>query len=168
MSAPTAPSARRASRWKIALSTLVIAVVIAIAALARTGTAHKLAARLGIRIEREAYTALSFVHPDTLGYHGVSYQGRQVHDRLRFSVRNEEHHRERYRWTISFAPHGRRYQGALEVAAGASATVGRRVLLPCARLTAAAGHSKHPPRVQVRVQLKPTREAIDYWQVCGG
>lgn len=153
---------------RIVISLLVIGAVIAAAALARTGEARRLASAIGIRTAREPYTALSFVHPAELGYHGVSYRGRQVHDRVRFAVANREHRRERYRWTISFSPHGRSYRGVVDVAAGGSATVGRRVLLPCARLTAGRARSKSAPRVQVRVHVEPSHETIDYWQVCGG
>ncbi|HLI61618.1 MAG TPA: hypothetical protein VKV21_18330 [Solirubrobacteraceae bacterium] len=153
---------------RIAVSLLVIGGVIAAAALARTSGARRLAERIGIRTSREPYTALSFVHPASLGYHGVSYRGREVRDRVRFRIADRTHRSERYRWTISFAPQGRTYHGIVSVADGGAATVGRRVLLPCARLTAHRARSKPAPRVQVRVHLEPSGETIDYWQVCGG
>jgi hypothetical protein len=160
-----------ASAWaraRIVVSVVVIGAIVAVAALARTTAARDVASSIGIRTAREPYTALSFTHPDTLGYGGVTYRRHVVHDRLGFTVRNEEHRRTRYRWTISFSPHGRRYHGAVAVAAGAAATVRRRVLLPCARLTYGRPRSKPSPRVRVRVALMPSHEAIDYWQVCGG
>jgi hypothetical protein len=149
---------------RIVLSAFVIGAVIAVAALARSAPARTVEAWIGIRSAREPYTALSFAKPSQVGVRGVTYVGRQVRDRLRFTVADEEHRRERYRWTISFAPHGRRYRGVVNLVPGRSMTVQQRILLPCARLT----RTRHAPRVQVRVRLAPTGESIDYWQVCGG
>lgn len=168
MSTQASAPSQSPRRGRILLSVVVIGVIIAAAALARTTAASKLASAIGIKTAREPWTALSFAHPDGLGYHGVTYRGHQVRDQLRFAIANREHRREHYRWTISFAPHGRVYRGAIDLAAGGSSSVGRRVLLPCARLTYGRPRSKPSPRVQVRVHVEPSNETIDYWQVCGG
>jgi hypothetical protein len=162
-------SARRSGTrpTRRAITAVGLGIVVVLAALARTGAARSVASWIGVPTAREQYTALSFLNASELGSKGVRYTGSRVHDRLGFVVKNEEHHAQRYGWMVSFRPRGRTYRGVIQVPAGQSATVKRRVLLSCNERV--AGRSRvRVHRAQVRVRLTPGHEAIDYWQVCGG
>jgi hypothetical protein len=150
-----------------AISAVALGTVVALTVLARTGAARSVESRIGVPTAREHYTALSFLNASELGSKGVRYTGSRVRDRVGFVVKNEEHHSQRYGWMVSFRPRGRTYRGVIEVPAGHSATVRRRVLLSCNERVAGRARLR-VARAQVRVRLTPTHEAIDYWQACGG
>jgi hypothetical protein len=167
---PPLAGAASESTWRrhlaLALTGAVLAVIIALAALSGTSHGRRVAASLGIRTQSEPYTAISFTEPKTLGSAGVLYDGIHVHDRLSFRIRNEEHRRITYRWRVSFSPAWRVHQGSVTVGSGQAAIITRRVLIPCNEPVGIAGSK--PSRVQVRVQVSPSEETIDFWQHCGG
>jgi hypothetical protein len=157
--------------WRSAVSLVLVSVIVAAAALSRTSAAHRVSSSLGIDVQRQPYTALAFTRPAEVGDVGVRYRGKQVRDRVSFRIANREHRDIRYRWTITFRPSGRSYEGTATVGAGASAVVVHTVRLPCGTPTTGAGGGRpgRPPhRAQVQVRLRPSADRIDYWQACGG
>jgi hypothetical protein len=154
------------ARGSVLLSLLVLAVIVILAGVARTSAGRGATASLGVRINPEPYTALSFVGPGvaTLGFSDVRYHRAQVHDRFSFRITNAEHRAQHYAWTIAFDPAGRSYHGSVSLHSGTSRTVTSTVLFPCdAEVTPAR---RHPHLVRVRVSLQPSHESIDFLQKC--
>lgn len=145
---------------------LLVVVIVAAAALARTSEGVRVTRSLGIRTQPEPFTALSFTHPGNLGTIGVVYHGPEVHDRVGFVIRNEEHRSVRYSWRVSFRPATRSYRGRVVVGASRSVTLSPRVRLPCNQRVGPSHRAPH--RVQVQVRIAPSGDRIDFWQTCGG
>ena len=150
----------------VLLTLAILAVIVILAGLARTSAGRGATASLGVRTEREPYTALSFTGPNAakLGFAGVHYHGSLIHDHFSFKITDAEHRAERYAWTIDFDPAGRTYRGSVFLHAGASRTVTRTILFPCNADAAPA--RRHLHMIVVRVSLRPSREFIDFQQQC--
>jgi hypothetical protein len=153
----------RSGKW---LSAAILIVIVILAGLAQTSAGRRATALIGVRNEREPFTALAFLNPGTLGSAGVFYTGAVVHDHVAFVITNAEHHALHYGWTVDFNPAGRLYRGSVFLRSGASSTVSQTVLVPCdANVTPAR---RHLHTITVRVSLRPSRESIDFQQECDG
>jgi hypothetical protein len=154
-----------------AVSVLVIALVIAAAALARTSAGRAVTSSLGLRTAREPFTALSFADSLYVGIHGVTYrkQDQRLHDRFAFRIRNEEHRTITYRWRVAVHPSTPASAGRVAVASGHTATVRTQVELSCAlnQVVARQQGQPIPGRVEVTVALQPSGDRIDFWRSCG-
>jgi hypothetical protein len=155
-----AAAIRGGSHARRVASVAILALVVIVAALARSSVGGSVASSIGIATESQPFTALSFVDPSTVGVSGITGVGTQVSDRLDFRIADHEHRDRSYRWTVSLVPAGTTYHGTVSLKSGQTATVTRRVAVPCALHGA-------PQRVQVRVSLADPAETIDYWQSCG-
>lgn len=156
-----AAAIRGGSHARRVASVAILALVVIVAALARSSVGRSVASSVGIATESEPFTALSFVDPSTVGVSGISDIRSHVSDRLDFRIADHEHRARSYRWTVSFVPAGTSYHGTVSLRSGQTATVTRRIAVSCAL---------HGPsqRVQVRVSLADPAETIDYWQACDG
>jgi hypothetical protein len=154
-----------------AVSVLVIALVVAAAALARTSAGRAVTSSLGLRTAREPFTALAFADPSYVGIHGVTYRKRDehLHDRFAFRIRNEEHRTITYRWRVAVHPSTPASAGRIAVAPGSTRTVRTQVELSCALdpVIARQHGQPIPRRVEVTVQLQPSADRIDFWRSCG-
>ena len=169
-------------RARTVLTVAILAVVIAIAALAKTGPVKGVTGDLGIQAKSEEYTNLFFQDPGYVGKPISTSATGPVRDRVAFVVENGEHRAVDYSWTIQFSPEGRRYSGVTHVAPGAIVSVARTVTLPCgagpaaggaggrtrSRGTAAQSRPTRPSTatVNVRVSLRWPNDSIDFWQAC--
>ena len=169
-------------RARTVLTVVIVAAVIAVAALAKTGPVKRATADLGIQAKSEGYTSLYFEHPGYVGLPISTSATGPVQDRIAFGIQNEEHRAVDYSWTIQFSPEGRRYSGVTHVAPGAIVSVARTVTLPCgagpaaggaggrtrSRGTAAQSRPTRPSTatVNVRVSLRWPNDSIDFWQAC--
>jgi hypothetical protein len=153
-------------RLSVLVSLAILAVILVLAGLARTAAGRSATASLGIRTQREPYTALSFTGANLakLGFTGVHYHGSLIHDHFSFRITDAEHRAERYFWTVDFDPAGRTYRGSVFLRAGASRTVTQTVLFPCDADVAPA--RRHLHSILVRVSIRPSRESIDFQQQC--
>jgi hypothetical protein len=154
------------ARLSVLMSLAILAVIVVLVGLARTAAGRNATASLGIRTQREPYTALSFTGANLakLGFTGVHYHGSLIHDHFSFRITDAEHHAQRYFWTVDFDPAGRTYRGSVFLRAGASRTVTQTVLFPCDADVAPA--RRHLHTILVRVSLRPSRESIDFQQQC--
>ena len=150
----------------MAVNVAIVAGIVILAGLARTAAGRGLTASLGVRTEREPYTALSFVGADvdTLGFNGVQYHDALIHDHLSFEITDAEHRAQHYDWMINFDPAGHTYRGSVLLRAGTSRTLTPTVLFPCDADVASA--KRHLHLITVRVTLQPSRESIDFQQQC--
>lgn len=170
-------------RARTVLTVAILAVVIAIAALAKTGPVKRVTADLGIQAKSEGYTNLYFQHPGYVGQPISRLATGPVRDRIAFAIQNEEHRAVDYSWTIQFSPQGPRYSGVTHVAPRAVARVVRTVTLPCGAGSAAGGGGAGSNRsgktaarsplirsstteVNVKVSLGWPNDSIDFWQAC--
>jgi hypothetical protein len=155
------------ARGSALLSLGVLAVIVTLAGLARTSAGRGATASLGIRTDREPYTALSFVGGGVakLGFADVRYHKAQIHDHFSFQITNAEHHAQHYAWTVDFDPAGRAYGGSVFLRSGTSRTLTRTILFPC-DADVEPVRRRHLHEVTVRVSLRPSREAIDFQQQC--
>ena len=164
------------------LTVVIVAAVIAVAALAKTGPIKRATADLGIQAKSEGYPSLYFAHPGYVGLPTSTSATGPVRDRIAFGIQNEEHRAVDYSWTIQFNPQGRRYSGVTHVGPRANATIVRTVTLPCGASPAPSGRKSRrghgtasaktrsarlaSRRVNVRVSLGWPNDSIDFWQEC--
>jgi hypothetical protein len=176
-------------RARTVLTVAILAVVVAIAALAKAGPIEQLTADLGIQGKSEGFTSLYFQHPGYVGLPISTSATGPVRDRVAFAIQNLEHHPADYSWTIQLSPGGRRYTGSTHLRGGATASIVRTVTLPCGTGSAAtaAGDRTHSggtaarraatvarsrrtrtsaTEINVRVSLGWPYESIDFWQAC--
>jgi hypothetical protein len=147
---------RYRSRWPwLAL----IAIVLAVAGVAQTGPGRDLLSRLGLSVEADRYTALSFVAPSGLG--------EQTGDPVTaaFAIANNEGGHREYQWTVSVGDDGDRRtvtDGVSAVDDGAAIVVDPAVPNPCPTTDASAV----PTRERITVSLAEPAQSIGFWLTC--
>lgn len=149
---------RYRSRWPwLAL----IAIVLVYAGGAQTGRGRDVLSRLGLSVQADRYTALSFTDPNGLG----EQKGDPV--TARFAVANHEGEDRDYQWTVSVGDGDDRRtvtEGVSAADDGATIVVDPVVPNPCPTSDGSAA----PTRERITVSLAAPAQSIGFWLTCAG
>jgi hypothetical protein len=143
---------RRGAGWSAAA---LVAVALAGAGLAQTGTGHSVLRHAGLFQPPASYTALSFADP---GQFPQQLYSRKALLDASFVIRNVTAAGHSYHWQIVDWHRGqerRLASGQTAVDSGGQATVARQVLTSCVGA-----------RLELVVRLTAPRESVTYWTTC--
>jgi hypothetical protein len=136
----------------IAATSLVLIAALAAVGLAQTSAGRTVLRRAGLAERARPYTELYFADPRHLPLEVIKQSPRQ---RVSFVIRNQEHRRQTYRWTIGTKGSPPEASGTVSLYVGHWATIARKVRVDCTG-----------KRAYEQVSLPGQGETIGYWLSC--
>lgn len=157
------------SRWKVATSAVIIALVLAAVGLAQTHAGRHVTSSLGLGAPRQPYTAIYFTAPGTVGSeplqarHGIAYAT------VSFWIANHTHRPMSYTWSIQATRRTPVATGVNGARAGHAALVTDEIAVRCSSRHVAGRRGRVPSQFRIRVDVNSNPpESIAYWETCFG
>ncbi len=135
------------------------AAVIGVAAVAQSGPGRATISRLGLSVEAERFTALSFTAPDALT------EPASGHVTASFAIANHEGTSRDYTWTVSVGDgeHGQVVtSGVSHLADAATIVIAPSLTNPCS----ISDNAETPARRRITVALADPVQSIGFWLTC--
>jgi hypothetical protein len=136
----------------VAATCMVLIAALAAVGLAQTSAGRTVLRNAGLAERARPYTELYFADPRHIPLEVIKQSPRQ---RVSFVIRNQEHHRRTYRWTIGTKGSPPEASGTVSLYVGHWATIARKVRVDC------TGR-----RAYEQVSLPDQSETIGYWLSC--
>jgi hypothetical protein len=168
----TAPAEHRrppVSRWKVATSAVIIALVLAAVGFAQTHAGRHVTSSLGLGASSQPFTAIYFTAPGTVGSeplqarHGIAYAT------VSFWIANHTHRRMSYTWSIHATRGTPVATGVNGARVGHAALVRDVIAVRCSSRHVAGRRGRVPSRFRIRVAVNSNPpESIAYLETCFG
>jgi hypothetical protein len=144
--------APRRSWVGVAATCTVLAAAVAAVGLAQTSAGHTALSKAGLTEPARPFTELYFLHPRHLSLYVIKPS---PHQTVAFVIRNQEHRRQTYSWTIGTKGSPAAASGTVSLDVGHWATIARKVRVDCTA-----------NRVYEQVTVPTSGETIGYWLAC--
>lgn len=136
----------------MAATCLVLIAALAAVGLAQSSSGRTVLRKAGLAESARPYTELYFANPRHIPLEVIKQSPRQ---RVSFVIRNQEHRRQTYRWTIGTKGSPPEASGTVDLYVGHWATIARTVPVDCTG-----------KRAYEQVSLLGRGETIGYWLSC--
>ncbi len=167
--APAEPPRPPVSGWKVAISVVIIALVLAAVGFAQTHAGRRVTSSLGLGAHRQPYTALYFTAPGTVGSEPVQSRHGIAYVTVSFWIANHTHGSMSYRWSIFATPRTPVATGINGARAGHAALVNDVIAVRCSSRHVPGRRQSVPSQFRIHVALSGNPpESIGYWETCFG
>jgi hypothetical protein len=157
------------SRWKVATSAVIIALVLAAVGFAQTHAGRHVTSSLGVGAPRQAFTAIYFTAPGTVGSEPLQARRGIAFATVSFWIANHTHGPMSYRWSIRATRQTPVATGINGARAGHAALVNQVIAVRCSSRHVAGRRGRVPSRFRIRVAVNSNPpESISYWETCVG